>query len=474
MKLLKNYFYNVTYQLFAIILPIITIPYISRVLGATGVGINAYTNSIVSYFAIIANLGLSLYGNRTVAYIRNDKKKLTKFFEEMIVFRFLLGLIVLFLYIVFIILLGSTYRKFFVAQGITIIAIMFDISWLFMGLEDFKRTVIRNMLVKIISAGLIFIFVKEKDDLIIYILILSLSTLLGNLTLWPYVKRYLFTLSFSNLNLKQHFHPALQFFLPQVAIQIFSYTGKIMLGIFDSVHSVGYFENSDKIVRILLLVITSGSTVMLPRIANTYSVGDNNKIVQYLSTTFDLISAVTLPMMFGLIAIANSFSAFFFGSNFEGIGTSIMILSVQAIFVGWSSVSADQYLIPTNKLSSYTRSLLIGAIVNIILNLISVPIWGLYGACVTAVITEGIINFIQMKNVNKNIKIKPWFVNVPKYILASLIMLGLLFILNKTLPNTIITFILKITCGLISYILILLILKPTSIRYLKKIKSRNY
>lgn len=204
MKIIKNYLYNMSYQLLTIFLPLITIPYISRTIGVVGVGANAYTNAVMSYFLLIANLGINLYGNRTVAYIRDDEEKLSKFFFEIQILRFLLVFIVGTIYLGFVFLFGGSYKSLFIAQGIAIVATFFDISWLFMGVENFKSIFLRNVFVKLVSVGLILLLVKNKHDLLMYVLILMLSTLFGNIIIWPTISKYIKVsrFNFKDLNYK--------------------------------------------------------------------------------------------------------------------------------------------------------------------------------------------------------------------------------------------------------------------------------
>lgn len=475
MKIIKNYLYNMSYQLLTIFLPLITIPYISRTLGVVGVGANAYTNAVMSYFLLIANLGINLYGNRTVAYIRDDEEKLSKFFFEIQVLRLLLVFIVGTIYLGFVFLFGGSYKSLFIAQGIAIVATFFDISWLFMGVENFKSIFLRNVFVKLVSVALILLLVKNKHDLLMYVLILMLSTLFGNIIIWPTISKYIKVSRFNvkDLNYKQHIKATMSFFLPQIAIQIFLFSGRTFLGIVDSVNALGYFESADKVIRILLVVITSISTVVMPKMANIYSSGDGNKIPEYLKITFDIISAATFPMLFGIIGIAKPFSGFFFGPAFNGIDKVMQIVVFEIIFIAWSSVTADQYLVATNQMKTYIKSLIFGAIFNVPMNFILISKFGLYGACITAVLTEFVVFIIQLNSVRKKMNVKIWFVNVPKYLLSSLVMLGILMLLNDAWPNTIVSLILKIIVAILVYVILLFLLKPTSLNYINQIWGKK-
>lgn len=190
MQLIKNYLYNVFYQLFILIVPLITMPYISRVLGPTGSGINYLTSANTQYFILLGSLGITLYGNRQIAYLRDNKQRVSQAFWEIFLLRCLTTLVALSSFYIFV-YFNHTYQWAYLMQSILIIATTLDISWFFMGVENFKVTVSRNMIVKIFSILFIFTLVKTKNDVIIYIFILSLSQLLGNLTLFPYLRHYI-------------------------------------------------------------------------------------------------------------------------------------------------------------------------------------------------------------------------------------------------------------------------------------------
>lgn len=190
MRVVRNYLYNAFYQIFILLVPLITTPYLSRVLGPVGIGINAYTNSIIQYFILFGSIGINLYGNRQIAFVREDRKELTKTFYEIFFLR-ILTIFVALLAFMFFLLSTNQYHVYYLAQSVSIIAAAFDISWFFMGVENFAVTVLRNFVVKIVTLISIFSFVKSEADLWLYILILSLSLLLGNLTLFPNLKKYI-------------------------------------------------------------------------------------------------------------------------------------------------------------------------------------------------------------------------------------------------------------------------------------------
>lgn len=277
MKVVKNYLYNASYQLLAIILPLITAPYVSRTLKPSGVGIYSYTNSLIQWFTILSILGIDLYGQKQIASVRDNKKKLSITFWEIQIVKTVFTTISFILLYLFILIYGK-YSKYLWLQSLNIVATLLDISWLYMGLENFKITVIRNTIVKIASLILIFTFVKNSSDVGLYIFITGLAVAVGNFTLWPYLKDIIQKVNFKKLHPFKHFIPTLAYFIPQNATQIYLIINKNMLGFMDTTTASGFYNNADNLTRMVLVFVTSVGTVMMPHIANEFSKGNLNNI----------------------------------------------------------------------------------------------------------------------------------------------------------------------------------------------------
>lgn len=466
MKIVKNFLFNVSYQVFILLVPLVTTPYISRVLGSGGVGINAYTNSIIQYFILFGSIGISTYGNRQIAYSRGNARDVSQDFWEISILRFLTIAIS---YIAFLIYLNfvSQYHGFFFAQSFQIIAAAFDISWLFMGLENFKITVLRNFVVKIISLVCIFTMVKTENDLGTYILILSLSLLIGNLSLWGYLKRYISKPDFKTLKIFKHIKPSISLFIPQVAIQIYLVLNKTMLGSISGVKSAGYFEYSDRIVKIVLAVVTSIGTVMLPRMASIYASRDFGKLKQYMYTTGDFINFLSIPLMFGLAAIAPKFSVWFMGKEFAITGNLMIVESAVIFLIGWGVMLGNQYLIPTNQTGKYTWAVSISALVNLVLNVPLIYSIGVMGATIATVASEITSTGLQLFFIRRQIEIPKLFKGLWKYLLSGLIMFLIVRYLNNIFTMTIVTLATEVVAGALIYVILCLVLRAPFITVVK-------
>lgn len=469
----KNYIYNLLYQLLIIVLPLITTPYLSRVLGADGVGIYSYTLSITTYFILFGSLGVAMYGQREIAYIRDNEVKKSLVFWEILFLRFITMSISLIIYIYIFASGDGIYNIYYKILIVEIVANALDISWFFQGLEEFKKTITRNIIVKIIGVICIFLFIKQTEHLWLYILIYVLSNLLGNLSLWLYLPNYLIKIKFKDLNMKKHILPTITLFIPQIAMQVYLVLDKTMLGnILGDMSEIGNYEQSQKIVKTALTVVTALGTVMAPRIANIISNNNNNKDVEsYLENSFRFVWLLGFPIMMGVMAISRTLVPWFLGNGYE---KSILLIIVGApliLAIGLNNVTGIQYLLPAKKQNLYTKSVSIAAILNFVLNLILIPYFKSVGALIASVIAEFSIVIVQLIDVRKDFDIKIAYRSSFKYIVSGIIMFIPIYILGIYLEASIITTLIQIILGAIIYGIMLIMLKDRFV--LDKLRALN-
>lgn len=471
MRVVKNYIYNLTYQIFVMIVPLITVPYISRVLGANGVGLNAYSNSIMSYFVLLANLGLLTYGNRSIAYCRDSIEERSKCFWEIVILQ---GLAMLFSFLCLFLFINiyNEYRFLLILQSIQIFATGIDISWFFTGMEDFKKTISRNVLVKFFSIAMIFLMVNNKNDLNKYIVIVSASTLLGNLTLWSYLKKYIVRIEWKQIELNKHIKPIFLLFLPQITTSIFVSVNRIMLGNLSTISQTGFFDNADKIVRIFVSLIAAVGVVMFPRMANYFYKGNNDQVLYYLKNAFDIVNLISFPVAVGVAMVSKPFSSIFFGENFLGIDKVLTISIIGLIFMGWSSILGQQFLVAINQVKGLTISMIISLIVTIFLGILLIPILGAVGAAIGATVGEAVTAIVQCIYINKIVGLKSLFSDVWKYLISSLLMALGCFFIRDLVDSNIYKILLQGIVGMLIYVILLIILRPTIIKESINFKSK--
>ncbi|MDN3985564.1 flippase [Lactiplantibacillus plantarum] len=472
MKLVKNFLWNAGYQVFILLVPLITIPYISRVLGPTGVGINSFTNSIVQYFILFGSLGITTYGNREIAYQRDSKEKLSQTFWEIALLRFVSIFIATVCYLVFV-FFAHQYQTFYLIQGIMLIGAAFDISWFFMGMEDFKVTVLRNAFVKILSLILIFTLVKHASNTGIYILILAASQTLGYITLWPYVRKVVSFVPLKKLNLFRHLSPSIALLIPQIATQIYLQLNKTMLGTFRGVEASGFYDNSDKIIKMVLAIVTATGTVLLPHVAHSFANGDHAAVKRSLVMSMHVILVLAFPMAFGLAAVSGPFTLIFFGHKFASVGSLMAVESAVVVFIGISNAIGIQYLLPTNQVQSYTASVVLGSVVNIILNVPLILMWGTMGAIVATVLSEATVSGYQIYKIRQQLPISSLFQETWKYALSGLAMFMVITVIAQLFGSGVVGIIVEVLVGIIVYAAILFMLQPKELfSYVSKFRKK--
>ena len=455
----KNYIYNLIYQILILILPLITTPYISRVLGATNIGIYSYTYSIVSYFTLFGALGVAMYGQREIAYAGEDSKKRKKIFFEIVIFRFITVFIAFLVYAMFFMKTGE-YSIYYRIWALELAGTAVEISWFFQGMEEFKKTVVRNVLVRLISVALIFILVKNQNDLIKYITIYTIADLIGNLSLWVYLPKYFKGIKIENINAKRHIVPVILLFIPQIAGQVYNMLDKTMIGrIIADKSEVGYYEEAIKVIKVLVTIVSSLGIVMVPRMASVFASGEDEKVKDYLKKSFQFTFLLGIPMTFGILSVSKAFVPIFFGAGFDKTVILMNVLCPIVVLCGLSSVIGYQYLLPTKRQKEYTISIVIGIIVNFILNYIMIKLWKSVGASIATVISQLIVSGVQVYLVRKDISVKELFELSYKYIISGIIMLIVCLLLKVLLGITLKAMVLQVLAGIIIYFVSLMLMK---------------
>ena len=458
MKVIKNYLYNVVYQILVLLVPLITVPYVSRVLGPDLVGINSYTNSWMTFFLLVGQMGIALYGNREVAYHRENPIERSQIFWGIELLQVMTIMSALITYLIAVFLFSTTFKEYFLLQSLWIIAAGVDVSWYFMGMENFQRIVFRNMLVKLTSVVLIFLLIKGHDDLGKYIALLGLSNLIGNITLWPYLRDEIKWVPIRTWHPFKHFYPALLLFIPTITTQVYQVVNRLMLGRMSTQNQLGQFQNADQIIKVVLAIATASGQVMLPHIANKFSKGDIKGIRESLYNSFDFITAIAVPMMFGVMAIAEPFAPWFLGSEFNDAGRLMMIEAPIILFIGWSNVTGTQYLMPISRTKEYTISVTIGAVVNVITNFLFIAKWGANGAALATSISEFSVTAVQLMYIKSTIRRRQLFSTFWKYLLSGLFMFFIVNRLANIIKMNIGNLVLEVVLGIMVYMLCLFIL----------------
>ena len=465
MKVIKNYLYNLSYQILTIILPIITVPYVTRIFTSEDLGNYGFYNSIVSYFSLFAMLGIGIYGTKQIAAARN----VSSTFWNIYAIQLTASILALFVYVITLVSIPKMSGMVPIILGIVLLTKMIDISWLFTGKEDFKKITLRNTMVKVAGVISIFTFIKSSEDLYLYIFLIVIFDFLGQFVMWIPAKKFIKRPSFDTKIIKKNLHPIVLLFLPQVAISLYVVLDRTLLGLLGSYSDVGIYEQGQKLTSILLTVVSSLGAVMLPRIANLLSERKEKEAQNMVRFSFILYNLIIFPMIFGLIAINEVFVRLFLGQNFQDVKYVLYIIVFNIMFIGWTNILGYQVLVVRNKNKEFMLSTTIPAFVSVAVNIAVIPFFGYIGASITSVVVEFLVFAIQWyysRNIiNKNLLFNK---DLAKIICSSLVMFGVVMLCKIMLGfDGIVGLVIYLVVGGISYLAMIFLLKTVNIREMK-------
>lgn len=442
--------------------PLITTPYISRVIGSDGVGIYSFTNSIVTYFTLFAALGTASYGQREIAMHRDSPESTSRLFWEIEILSVFTTCIATGAWLIWI-LISTQYSAYYGVLTMSVIAVAFDISWYFGGFEKFKYIVIRNTLVKITGIILLFVFVRTNNDTLLYVAIMAATGLLGNISMWTYLPRMLTKVDFHSLHpFKVHLRQTFAYFIPTIATSVYTVLDKTMIGaITNSESQNGYYEQATKIIRMAESLLFSLNTVMSARQSYLFAEGRTNEIKDKINKSFEFLFSLAIPFMFGIIGVARNFVPWFFGKGYEPVVTLLWLMSPLPVVICISNILGNQYLTPSGQRARSSKGIIAGAITNFILNSILIPHYGANGATVASVAAEFVISAIYIRMSKGFITWKQIGSVAWKKIIASLVMLCVVLMIGHDYAGSLLITIVQVIIGTLTYGIVLVLLKDT-------------
>lgn len=465
-KLVKNYIYNILYAILAIIIPLITAPYLTRMLGSNALGIYGYVNSIILMLSQLIMVGTYEYSIRQIAYVRDNKERLDETFWNLSSIRFVLASIGTVIYFLWIFVIGK-YTIFFLVYYTYLLSCFIDCTWLFIGMEDMKWAVTRNVITKVIAFLCIFLFLKSKDDLIIYFLIQGgaalISSFLAYIKLFKYVNRPRYILC----NFKKTVHDSFLLFLPSIAASLYLQCDKVMIELITGNScEVAFYDYAEKLVMIPITAITCLNSVIMPRMANQFKKGNKNYIQNMVSTVANIEMLFACPLTMLMITIANKAIPWYLGAEFSNVAINLQIISLIIITNSLTGISGNQYFTATNQVKKIFFAQSVTAIENIVLNAIMIPIYGSKGTAIATVFSCITCALIQYYFLLKQIRIAGFVKVLVKYFLMSCISAIVVSVVTLNMNPTFATTLIQTYGFIIIYLLECLLIKD---RQLKKI-----
>ncbi len=420
-----NLIFQLFYRVLTVITPLITTPILSRSLGSEKLGVYSASLAFVNYFMLFAMLGIENYGNRSIAAVQGDKKLMQRLFWNVYAIQLIASVLSILGYGISLLLVDNERFLITLFQGLWLISNLINVNWFFFGTEQFRITVIRNTIIKILTVVLIVLLIKTPNDLYIYAIIMAGDAILSNLIMLPFLRKNLGFEKPSFPLMREHIKPIMILFIPILAMSIFHIMDKTMLDVLSTEQNSGFYYAADKLINIPMAAIAALGTVMLPRIANMMGNSKNkNNVSLVLGKSTELMIFLASAVGMGIAAIAKEFVPFFFGDGYEPcvklIYWFVPVLFVKAI----SELIRTQYLVPAHEDKKYTLAIISGAVVNLFANYFLIRAFGALGAVLGTLIAETVVSIAQIILTYREIKFLNFILQNIWYVVLSLVMLA--------------------------------------------------
>lgn len=447
----RNAMYNVAYRVFSVLLPLVTAPYLSRVAGQEGVGLYSYAWSISEIFVIIGTLGLTDYGVRAIARVRDDQAELNRTFSEVFRMQLLVAGVTLLGWLGYVAFVAGAEQQIALHLTLMSASCLINLDWVLMGLDQFKPIALRNTLVKLAAAGAVFLFVKGPGDLWIYGLVWSLATVLGCLLCWPGVKKRVRLVNVTWGAAMKHFGPCAVLLLSVLAVRVYRTMDKVMVGALAGMAQNGLYENAEKIVYCLSGFISAIGTVLMPKAAHLLAQGKEEKIRGRMASSMDVILCMTGAMAFGLAAVAGDFAPLFYGEDFAYSGLLMIPLGFTLMMIGFANVVRTQWILPHGRDGYVVRCVTTGAVVNVILNVLLIPRMGAMGAVIGTLAAEMSVPTVQFLLLRKELPYGLYVKKLLTYVAAGVAMMLSVRLIAPMLPESWLGLMVQVALGAAVY-----------------------
>ena len=394
----KNVVLNITYNILNIIFPLITFPYVSRVLMVEGLGNVTFFSTMANYAIMLSALGINTYGVRAVSRVRDNKKQLSKVTVELLIINAVASVTV-----VLLLLISSLYVTKFSSEPILlaincalIFTSPFGLNFLFYGLEQYRYITKLSILVKTIALILVFLLVKTNDDYCVYAAITAFSTIGAYIFNLLYARKFITFTELKNLEYSPHFNSMMFFFASSLAVSVYISLDTIMLGFISGDEQVGLYAVAVKIKTLLLIVVNAISAVLFPRLSYYIATNRLDDFRNVLKKSFSTILMISIPLTIFFIIESKDSVLFLGGQDYLEASSCMKIIMPILILSGISNITGNQILLPIGKEKCFMKAVIAGAFIDLILNILLMPTWGCIGAAVATLLAECTQLSIQM------------------------------------------------------------------------------
>ncbi len=418
----KNTLYNMAYRLFSVLLPLVTAPWLSRVVGREGVGLYGYAWAISYTFCLVGMLGLENYGPRAIAQVRDDQPTLNRTFSAIWKMQLLVAGLTLLVWCAYVAFVAGPEKQIALHLTLMSVSCLVNVDWCLMGLDQFKPIALRNTAVKLLAAAAVFAFVKKPEDLWIYAFVWSMSTLIGCVSCFASLRGRVRFVSVPWKEALTHLKPCALLSISVIAVSVYRQMDKVMIGALADMDQTGLYENAEKIILCLAGFISAIGTVMLPKVSHMTAQGRMDDVRKHMDASMDLVMCMVCALGFGLASVAVEFAPLFYGEAFTPSGWLMIPLSMTLLTIGFANVIRTQWVLPQKRDGIFVKSVLTGAAVNVVLNAVLIPPYGAMGAAAATVAAELAVPAVQFIILRKELP----YARYMKYVLIySVIGLGM-------------------------------------------------
>ena len=473
--LFKNSIYNVIYKLLDALFPLITATYTARVLLASGVGKVSYAQNIVQYFVLVASLGIPSYGIREVARRRGDEKETSKIFSELFVLNFMSTVICAIAYYAAILCLPyfENRMRISLVAGLLILFNLFNVEWFYQGQEAFRYIAIRSFVIKLVSLCVLFLFVRTEADYVRYMLLICLTTGVNYLINMVQLKSFGIRLQLQGLCLWTHMKPIFILLGTTIAIELYTMLDTTMLGGMCSEENVGYYTNTMKLVKIVIMVITAIGGVLLPHLSKYYKEGDFSACSELVKKVFQVMFFLFLPCCVGLFLTSDVLMVVLFGESFAPAGVTLRIASLLTLALGFSNLFGTQVLLTFGEEKKLLLCTIVGAISNVAMNLCWIPVYQQNGAATASVISELLVTILSVIFAHRYIQFKLEKDIIVKTVISTIMMGAVVWMMMQVKMRMDIQLAVAVIAGVLVYFGINLLLRNRMLKELLSVVKRG-
>lgn len=477
-SLKNNVVLNYINTLASIVFPLITFPYAARILLPDGIGLVNFQNSIIGYITLLSSLGIPLYAVREVARVRDNVEERNRVTVEIALLSLILaagGYVIVFAVGELVPQINAHLSLFYILS-LSILFTALGVSWFYTAIEDFKFITVRGLIIRVLFVVALFLFVKSKEDLLIYGVIIVGSTVGNGFINFIHLRKFIniFKLNWSKVNIFRHLKPSFSIFVLNLSVSLYVQLNPVMLGFLSDNTQVGYYTAGSKLSYIILSVVTSMATVLIPHVSNMIQVHDTEKFKQLITKVYHYYMALALPFTIGLIVLSVPLTLVICGNSFYEASYVTAITAPVIIFISITNIIGLQVLYPYGKENYVTYSTIGGAVINLIVDIPLIWLWGSKGAAIATFCAELAVLLIQVRLGRSYIPFKYFDDSIKLYVLSSILMGVAVFLTSGLFSKPIIQLLVPTCVGIVVYFLILYYKKDdilfSVLRYIHVIK----